>query len=634
MLDSNKTNNDAEPLREWTVMFYFASDNPLAPAIVSQLKAIKNAGYHPDVNVVAQFDPNTKDTPTHIFDVNRVDKLRHQGEPPDIGFRADNPYVRNMAFDKLWSNETDDSGQLIKAMLTDFLSKPSKGIRAINFHAPEPEPALPPAAKSPVNQESRNGDQASRNTRSSEVAPKDSLQAFLRFCARKYPAKHYMLFILGHGLVVGNDIFLFDADAPNQSLSLRALRVLLQEFKDLIALQELDRPAELELIGFHSCSMSSLEVAYELNGIANYMLASQGPAFVNSWPYREILIRVFKGQVSYPLNPASAIAATIRDIFDYITYNSYDFQLAGYSFDLALCDLKADLSSLTTALNELCDTLKKGLTSKYSLPWQLIITAHWEAQSYWQESYIDLYDFCSCLIRAAEKMLPASKEPTGIASAPKMLAVPNAPAGILSAVETLPVSSESIKILDLLKTKAKNVQLALKDAKTAPLILDAKFAGPEYQYSRGLSVYFPWSEPDNQKFWTTEYPEYKINMPRNEVSWISFLTEYFKATMRDPIGVESHDLNGNGTLRKPPIEEKLLDAITSKIFNKRGKLSHSSGTLDDPTDPNDKPGGGSVTGMDCGCPGIKNYPSFTRPGPSEEPNGYNATNLDANKMTS
>jgi len=58
MLDSNKTNNDAEPLREWTVMFYFASDNPLAPAIVSQLKAIKNAGYHPDINVVAQFDPN------------------------------------------------------------------------------------------------------------------------------------------------------------------------------------------------------------------------------------------------------------------------------------------------------------------------------------------------------------------------------------------------------------------------------------------------------------------------------------------------------------------------------------------------------------------------------------------------
>lgn len=30
--------------REWTVMFYRASDDPLAPSVVSQLKAIKDAG--------------------------------------------------------------------------------------------------------------------------------------------------------------------------------------------------------------------------------------------------------------------------------------------------------------------------------------------------------------------------------------------------------------------------------------------------------------------------------------------------------------------------------------------------------------------------------------------------------------
>ena len=89
-----------------------------------------------------------------------------------------------------------------------------------------------------------------------------------------------MLFILGHGLVVGNDIFLFDADATEQSLSLKNLATLVGDFKKLIALQNPDSPPELELIGFHSCSMSSLEVAYELNGLANYMLASQGPAFV------------------------------------------------------------------------------------------------------------------------------------------------------------------------------------------------------------------------------------------------------------------------------------------------------------------------------------------------------------------
>ena len=33
--------------KEWTLMFYFASDNPLAAGIVSQLKSIKQAGFHP-----------------------------------------------------------------------------------------------------------------------------------------------------------------------------------------------------------------------------------------------------------------------------------------------------------------------------------------------------------------------------------------------------------------------------------------------------------------------------------------------------------------------------------------------------------------------------------------------------------
>jgi hypothetical protein len=32
--------------------------------------------------------------------------------------------------------------------------------------------------------------------------------------------------------------------------------------------------------------MSAVEVAYELKGKADYMIASQGLSFVGSWPYR------------------------------------------------------------------------------------------------------------------------------------------------------------------------------------------------------------------------------------------------------------------------------------------------------------------------------------------------------------
>ncbi|HJY29368.1 MAG TPA: hypothetical protein VJ306_15175, partial [Pyrinomonadaceae bacterium] len=90
--------------KEWTLMFYFATDNPLAISAVSQLKAIKDAGFHPDANVVAQFDPYTEGTPTHVFDVNIVNKLKADGTS-NIGFRDNPETVRNLIEDKLWRDE-------------------------------------------------------------------------------------------------------------------------------------------------------------------------------------------------------------------------------------------------------------------------------------------------------------------------------------------------------------------------------------------------------------------------------------------------------------------------------------------------------------------------------------------------
>ena len=54
-----ETKAEVPDTKEWTLMFYFASDNPLAISIVSQLKAIKAAGFHHEANVIVQFDPYT-----------------------------------------------------------------------------------------------------------------------------------------------------------------------------------------------------------------------------------------------------------------------------------------------------------------------------------------------------------------------------------------------------------------------------------------------------------------------------------------------------------------------------------------------------------------------------------------------
>src|SRR5215203_1896132 len=272
--------------KKWTLMFYFASDNPLAISVISQLKALKAAGYHKDVNVVAQFDPYTEGTPTHVFDVNLINKLAEPAVVANIGFCENVPVIRNMIEDKLWgeerTNPTEDGanpqGELIRTALHDLLESQHPGF---GYAPPQPPFGL-------------NGFIATNEEGFREPNPEDSLREFLLFCARKYPADHYILFMLGHGVVVGNDIFMLDEHtATESSLTLTALREILDDFN-----QEIETTnGELELISFQSCYVSSVEVAFQLQGYAKFMLASQGPTFVGSWPYRQILTRFFNEMI-------------------------------------------------------------------------------------------------------------------------------------------------------------------------------------------------------------------------------------------------------------------------------------------------------------------------------------------------
>jgi len=83
--------------QELTVLIYFASDNPLAPLVVSELKAIKDAGFQEDTTVLCLYDPMEKDAPTQLLDVNFK---RRKAKGTFIGDGAD-PYVRNMTEDEV-----------------------------------------------------------------------------------------------------------------------------------------------------------------------------------------------------------------------------------------------------------------------------------------------------------------------------------------------------------------------------------------------------------------------------------------------------------------------------------------------------------------------------------------------------
>ncbi len=474
--------------KQWTLMFYMASDNPLAISIVSQLKAIKDAGFHNQVNVIAQFDPFTEGTPTHIFDVNLVNKLRNPCSS-NIGFEG-NSFVWNLIEDKLWRDEKRESGKLVREELEEVIKD--------NLNRPYTLPRAPDL----------NGhSEPTTGRRRHEPDPYASLRTFLNFCSLRYPARRYMLFMLGHGVVVGNDVFMFDEHAENKSITLSQMGQALTDFKDNIEAQG----ATFELVSFHSCSVSSLEVAYELKDTANYMLASQAPAFVGSWPYRQILIRIFNDLERN--GSRTDIKELLHDIFDYCFHNCTDYLLAGYSHQVTLCDL-TKVGQLKEAMAELSAALGAALepgddkgdaASKF-----VILYAHWRAQSFYQEMYTDLYDFCHCIVDRCERI----EESTG-ASATAL---------------TEPLARIKNACLELMPQLAKpEVPTPSSNGNApqiAPVVVKSEFTGPAYQYSHGLSVYFPWSQPSEDSQIMEEYKTYKFHSDFNsesKSSWLDFL---------------------------------------------------------------------------------------------------------------
>jgi hypothetical protein len=522
--------------KECTLMFYFASDNPLAISVVSQLKAIKAAGFHKEANVIVQFDPFTEGTPTHIFDVNMVNKIKKKSEC-QTKFDDNQPFALNLIDDKLWNGERTRTGKFVSKAIGEFI----KGY----------DPPHPPNSRETINGEQR------------EFGPQRSLKQFLEFCSYAYPAKHYMLFILGHGVVVGNDVFLFDENADEHSLKLGTLGEILRQFREDVELGG----GSFDLLGFHSCSVSSLEVAYELKDTARYMLASQGTAFVGSWPYRRMLRRVFRALSKKTQLTKQTMKKMLVDLFFFCMHNSTDFLLAGYPFDLCLFDLTRT-PTIKEPFERLSQALIDGLRDRKCT--DLIILAHWKSQSFYQEMYTDLYDFCFCLAQKLDEYRPLTKAAKNLLEA------------------------------------CQDVQQALEKERSAPgkngdekFIVCSEFAGPEYQYARGVSIYFPWSMPPADRRILEEYREYKISGSEFETTWLSFLEAYWQATMREPSRVEQN---------KPalPPAQALYEDKISLVYAQEGPRNSQNALSGSKTDPKDPTGGDDVPIS------IKNYPNDIR----------------------
>lgn len=561
---------------DWTVMFFFASDNVLAPLLVSELKAIKDAGFQEHTEVLVYYDPLEKGCPTKIYNVNNQRKADALAEwekdkncPKSIIGDGNDSYVRKMDGDEVDAEKF--SVDMRKAMADSSTT---------------PVPKM--------------------------------LGYFLDYVINNHSARNYMLFLIGHGMIVGRDIFLPDED-PVSAVTLAQLKEIIAKFRQ-------GEKTSLQLLALHSCSMSSIEVAYQLRGTANYMMAHQGPAFVNSWNYRQLLKKILntidrekrlagakvrndEEREQLVNNKQINVEKLIEKLYYHSLHNATDFLSAGYSADLALYSLAEDkLARVKEPLQLLVRKLKENLVGT-SLIKELILLAHWESQSFWEENYTDLYDFCFCLSRRCNNAMDLYRTDDNLVK--KLEDVRGACDGLIKVLSII----NSPKRLDRFQG----------------LIIHAGNFGTKYQYARGLSIYFPWCEPlddeprvsepqsdqsrsepegRNQKI-IAGYKGYDFNTDFED-SWWSFLELYFKETKRasrweeDRIKFVTELGETNVTAE---VADNLLKAVESE-FNVDGSLGSRTPEVGTRT---------PETGLDCTCPTIKNYPTTLKGAPSLKP---------------
>ena len=114
---------------------------------------------------------------------------------------------------------------------------------------------------------------------SASMGEASTLKDFLSFAAEKYPAKKTAVVFWNHGggSVAGAS---FDELYDNDSLTLDEMR---EAFSAVFELSEETRP--LDIIGFDTCLMATVDVAAAFSDVGKYLVASEETEPANGWYY-------------------------------------------------------------------------------------------------------------------------------------------------------------------------------------------------------------------------------------------------------------------------------------------------------------------------------------------------------------
>ncbi len=339
---------------------------------------------------------------------------------------------------------------------------------------------------------------------------------FVDWCINQqgHKATNYALIFSGHSFGFHGTSFMRDEN-PVSYMTIDRFKWALEQ---VVGEQLLGQ--KIGILGFDSCVMSMLEIGYEFRALADFLVASEGSIPNAGWGYGNI-IRHFAANTS----PKEAREVAEQLVKSYIE-RQQDSAIGGQSIDISAWDL-GKVEAVAKAVNDLGKTLytKLNLPAKgndllaadivvYEQLNRALLQSHWNCQTYMHDQCVDLKDFCQQLLiehLCLEKQIETIFGAAAIAG------------------ETGNVIRENFwQQIAEIKTALQNVISAI-DA----CVVLCGFCGEEYQFSNGISLFFPWSE---LAYFITK-SRYEILEFTKEIgrSWDDFLAFYVcLATKRLP----------------------------------------------------------------------------------------------------
>lgn len=411
-----------------------------------------------------------------------------------------------------------------------------------------------------------------------------SLVDFVSGCLEECRTEHNILILSGH-----SDSFLGRSLLQDQS-SMKVMKFLelkeaLRQINCKLGEREIDCQSEgrkLDILGFDSCAMGMIEIAYELRDFAKVLVTPQDFTPASGWNYKEMLDSLAKE------NPSTEADEHARNFVAEYTRWQTDFVVGGRSVEISACRLDADFETLVGRISDLADLLRVELPPveprqespddgnygddalsnekpgiMYSRIIDLVLCSHWFAQTHMQDQSVDLAGFCWNLFLQCEKMRRHIAIIKGVKYLPDDIYVDGEGAALFN------------KLGDIRHLCIQILQLMFGGEK--PFIIARGHAGIEHQFSYGLSIFFPWS----RMAFIISYDTYKelAFTKRKGESWLSLINRFTAETIFQDYNellekAEDGDQNFERSLAIAPFLKEFLIPLDKYDPPNRGALAN------------------------------------------------------------